>query len=239
MSTGDNMVAGSQLGEAPKPAKRPRSAAATRAAILDSALRAFSRAGYDGVGTREIARDAGVTAMLVTRYFGSKEALFAAAVEVALAGDPAHSLRGFLRDVGDNFASEGNSASNNCPHTLAAGSNTKLAGHIANLIVAKTGPPRGPVDPILLVLRSAPNERAAAIIRDSIERHFERPLRTRLGGPWIAERVALLLAILSGFQLMRRVIRTEALTNGDSTFLEAQLAQLLQGLISGQASAAN
>jgi AcrR family transcriptional regulator len=237
MSTGDNMSAGSHLGEPLKPAKRPRSAATTRAAILDSALRAFSRAGYDGVGTREIARDAGVTAMLVNRYFGSKEALFAAAVEVALAGDPAHSLRGFLRDAVDNFGPEGNSAANNCPHILPAGSDTELAEHIANLILAKTGPPLGPADPLLLVLRSAPNERAAAIIRDSIERHFERPLRIRLEGPWIAERAALLLAILTGFQLMRRVIRTEALTNGDSTFLEAQLAQLLQGLISGQALA--
>ena len=227
------MTAGSRLGELPKPAKRPRSAAATRAAILDSALRAFSRAGYDGVGTREIARDAGVTAMLVNRYFGSKEALFAAAVEVALAGDPAHSLRGFLRDVADNFASEREPASNNCPHPLSVGSETELAEHIANLIVAKTGPPPGPVDPLLLVLHSASNDRAASIIRESIQRHFERPLRRRLEGPWIAERAALLLAILAGFQLMRRVIRTDALTNGDTTFLEAQLTQLFQSLISG------
>jgi len=230
------MVAKSHLDVPAMHAKRPRSAAATRAAILDSALRAFSRAGYDGVGTREIARNAGVTAMLVNRYFGSKEALFAAAVAVALAGDPAHSLRGFLRDVDDKFASERlperEPGSNNCQHTLIAGSKTELAEHIANLIVAKTGPPPGPVDPLLLVLRSASNDRAASIIRESIERHFERPLRTRLEGQWIAERVALLLAILAGFQLMRRVIRTDALANGDSTFLEAQLTQLFQGLIS-------
>jgi hypothetical protein len=162
-------------------------------------------------------------------------------VEVAFAGDPAHSVRGFLRDFAGNFASERlperKPASNNCPHTLIAGSETELAGHIANLIVAKTGPPPGPVDPLMLVLRSAANDRAASIIRESIQRHFERPLRTRLEGEWIAERAALLLAILAGFQLMRRVIRTDALTNGDSTFLEAQLTQLFQGLISGQALA--
>ena len=62
---------------------RPRNAAATREAILDSAIRSFARAGYDGVGVREIARDAGVTAMLVNRYFGSKELLFAEAVEAS------------------------------------------------------------------------------------------------------------------------------------------------------------
>jgi hypothetical protein len=47
----------------------------------------------------------------------------------------------------------------------------------------------------------------------------------------------LLLAVLAGFQLMRRIIRTDALANGDSAFLEAQLTQLFQVLISGQASA--
>jgi AcrR family transcriptional regulator len=64
---------------------RRRDAAATRDAILHSALVAFTRHGYDGVGVREIAGAAGVTAMLVNRYFGSKEQLFAEVVEVAFA----------------------------------------------------------------------------------------------------------------------------------------------------------
>jgi AcrR family transcriptional regulator len=55
---------------------RPRDAAATKRAILDSALVAFSRSGFDGTGTREIAGNAGVDPRLITRYFGSKEALF-------------------------------------------------------------------------------------------------------------------------------------------------------------------
>jgi AcrR family transcriptional regulator len=55
---------------------RSRDAAATRQAILDSALVAFSRSGFDGTGTREIAGNAGVDPRLITRYFGSKEALF-------------------------------------------------------------------------------------------------------------------------------------------------------------------
>src|ERR1700754_1767178 len=59
---------------------RRRNAAATRAAILTSAREAFARAGYDGAGVREIAKGAGVTAMLVNRYFGSKERLFAEVV---------------------------------------------------------------------------------------------------------------------------------------------------------------
>ncbi len=64
---------------------RRRDAAATREAILRSALVAFTSHGYDGVGVRDIAGAAGVTAMLVNRYFGSKEQLFAEVVEVAFA----------------------------------------------------------------------------------------------------------------------------------------------------------
>ena len=67
------------------PPTRRRDAAATRDAILRSALVAFTSHGYDGVGVREIANAAGVTAMLVNRYFGTKERLFAEVVEVAFA----------------------------------------------------------------------------------------------------------------------------------------------------------
>src|SRR5258708_35651722 len=67
------------------PPKHRRNAIATRQAILDSALMAFTRSGYNGVGVREIAKGAGVTAMLVNRYFGSKKQLFAEAVETAVA----------------------------------------------------------------------------------------------------------------------------------------------------------
>ena len=61
--------------------KRTRNAAATRAAILGSARAAFVRSGYDGAGLREIAETAGVTAMMVNRYFGSKQLLFAEVLE--------------------------------------------------------------------------------------------------------------------------------------------------------------
>src|ERR1700733_4572539 len=62
-----------------------RNAATTREAILVSARRAFARAGYDGAGVREIAKGAGVTAMMVNRYFGSKEQLFAEVVGEVMA----------------------------------------------------------------------------------------------------------------------------------------------------------
>jgi AcrR family transcriptional regulator len=67
----------------PAAAPRRRDAAATRTAILHAAREAFTRLGYDGVGVREIAREAGVDTRLITRYFGSKEGLFTEVVDLA------------------------------------------------------------------------------------------------------------------------------------------------------------
>ena len=61
--------------------KRKRDAAATREAILEAATRRFATQGYERAGAREIAADAGVTAALVNRYFGSKEGLFAEVIK--------------------------------------------------------------------------------------------------------------------------------------------------------------
>lgn len=61
--------------------ERRRDATATKAALAASARRLFAVGGYDAVGLREIAVDAGVNAALAIRYFGSKEGLFRAAVE--------------------------------------------------------------------------------------------------------------------------------------------------------------
>ena len=66
---------------------RPRNASATRDAMLAAARERFARHSYDDVGLRDVARDAGVDAALISRYFGSKEDLFrdrAIVLELAL-----------------------------------------------------------------------------------------------------------------------------------------------------------
>ena len=77
---------------------RKRNAEDTRKAILASARRAFAEVGYDGAGLRGIAEAAGVTAMMVGRYFGSKEQLFAAVV--------ADTMRDPVILSGDNITSD-------------------------------------------------------------------------------------------------------------------------------------
>jgi AcrR family transcriptional regulator len=183
-------------------ARRRRNAVATRDAILQSALAAFAHRGYDGVGVREIAQTAGVTAVLVNRYFGSKERLFAAAVEVMFADS-----------------------------SLFAGDAATLTQRLAALVVSKCGKDAHPSDPLLLLLRSAPNPRAAEILRDNIARHCEQPLKSFMRGRKKAERAAIVLALIVGLQLFHKVIGNKALADANGTSLSGDLKLMLERLI--------
>ncbi|MGI5237711.1 TetR family transcriptional regulator [Dactylosporangium sp. CA-139066] len=75
----------------------PRRSDASRAAILRAARIRFSRDGYQRATIRAIAADAEIDPSMVMRYFGNKERLFAAAVDIDLrlpdvAGLPAEGL---------------------------------------------------------------------------------------------------------------------------------------------------
>jgi AcrR family transcriptional regulator len=58
---------------------------ATRAAILDAARRRFAADGFRKATIRAIAAEAGIDPAMVMRYYGSKDDLFAAAVDIDLA----------------------------------------------------------------------------------------------------------------------------------------------------------
>jgi len=53
----------------------------TRDSLLNAAITLFAERGYDAIGTREIETTAGVKRGLITYHFGSKEALWKAAME--------------------------------------------------------------------------------------------------------------------------------------------------------------
>ncbi|MEV6285631.1 helix-turn-helix domain-containing protein [Kribbella sp. NPDC051770] len=82
-----------------------RDAEATRQRILTAAVDAFAAYGFDGASTRTIAGSAGVDPRLITRYYGSKEALFEQVVEktyehplMMLPGDNLVMARSLLSD---------------------------------------------------------------------------------------------------------------------------------------------
>ncbi len=65
----------------PPPARGPVARAARRAGILRAAASAFARSGYAATSMDEIAAEAGITKLVVYRYFDSKEALYRSVLE--------------------------------------------------------------------------------------------------------------------------------------------------------------
>lgn len=190
--------------ESPSPARK-RNAAATRDAILQSAHACFVRLGYDGAGVREIASGAGVTAMLVNRYFGSKEKLFAEVMSRDLSA-PTILTRERL-----------DSAS--------------LAKEMARLLVAITAKDATALDGFQMMLRSAASERAAEIAKGEIEKHHQHNLAAVLQGPLAPERAALALSLVAGVQIMRKMIGLDALTKADPAALTRLLEPIFEALI--------
>ena len=186
---------------------RQRNAGATRTAILTSARRAFARAGYDGAGLREIAADAGVTAMMVNRYFGSKERLFAAVIAEVM--------------TTPIILTPTNLASPALGEALAAG------------LINQTQAGATPLDGFLIMMHSASSSRAAAIGRVQIERHYHRTLTAALHGDHAPQRAALVLSLVAGVQVMRQMIGLSALTDAKPAALIKILAPIFQRLVDG------
>jgi len=74
-------AAGSRAGPQRKPGVRERAAQATRESLLRAAIKVFARHGLDGGSVGRIAAVAGSYERMIYYYFGSKEALFVAALE--------------------------------------------------------------------------------------------------------------------------------------------------------------
>ena len=187
---------------------RKRDAAATRAAILSSARQVFARAGYDGAGVREIAAGAGVTAMLVNRYFGSKEELFAEAITAANA-TPTIATDAVLTSEHPGRA-------------------------IARALVAITRAGDTPLEGFLMLLNSASSPRAAEIGRAVIEAGHQATVARALHGRHVEQRAALILSLVAGFQMMRQSIGLGALAEAEPDVLANLLAPLFEQLVKGE-----
>lgn len=184
-----------------------RDAAATRSAILASAVRAFSAQGYDGAGVREIAAGAGVTAMLVNRYFGSKEKLFAEAVAATME-----------RPV---ILSDANLGAANRPRAMA------------KALVAITAPGETPLDGLQILVKSAASKAAARIARLEIDKRNQKRLSSALQGAHAGERAAIVFALVAGFQLMRQSLELPVLKTVAPETLAKLLTPLFAQLLDG------
>ena len=172
-----------------------RTAAGTRKALLDAARIAFTSNGFDQVGVREITGAVGVNVSLVNRYFGSKEALFAETLDVALGFDAMFVEKEFL-------------------------------GALATFALDKTVD-RGQFDPIVLMLRSAPVDKAQPILRQFLADQAIQPLAARIGGEAATERASLIVGFLLGVVIMRGIIKCEPLASSQRNDLALLIEQII------------
>ncbi|MCP3769741.1 TetR family transcriptional regulator [Streptomyces sp. MAR25Y5] len=199
-------------GTAPRRRGRPPRAesADTRDRILDAAREEFSERGYDKTSVRGIAKSAGVDSALVHHYFGTKEQVFEAAVEVAFApvlkGRQAV-LDAPLEEVGERMT-------------------RMILGLWENPVTRA---------PLLAIVRSAVNnETAAGVFRRLVAGQLLRRIAGRLDLPDAELRAELAAAQLVGIAMIRYVIKVEPLASADAERIVERVAPVVQGHLTGR-----
>ncbi|MFE9941026.1 TetR/AcrR family transcriptional regulator [Streptomyces hirsutus] len=199
-------------GAAPRRRGRPprTESADTRDRILDAAREEFSERGYDKTSVRGIAKSAGVDSALVHHYFGTKEQVFEAAVEVAFApvlkGRQAV-LDAPLEEVGERM--------------------TRMILGLWENPVTRT--------PLLAIIRSAVNnETAAGVFRRLVAGQLLRRIAGRLDLPDAELRAELAAAQLVGIAMVRYVIKVEPLASADVEQIVERVAPVVQGHLTGR-----
>ncbi|MGW1793884.1 TetR/AcrR family transcriptional regulator, partial [Streptomyces tubercidicus] len=182
-------------GNQPDPGARER--------ILAAARTEFAARGYDKTSVRGIAKAAGVDAALVHHYFGTKEQVFAAAIELTFA--PAltmpDALAGGGADVGERMA-------------------RFMFGVWENPVSRQ---------PLLAIMRSAlTNETAAAVLRGLIERRMLQRVAGELDVPDPEFRVQMAAGHLIGIAMLRYVIKMDPVASADPEEIIAMVAPALQ-----------
>ncbi|MFF8031828.1 TetR family transcriptional regulator [Streptomyces sp. NPDC016626] len=197
-------------GAARRRGRPPRTeSAGTRDRILGAAREEFSARGYEKTSVRGIAKSAGVDSALVHHYFGTKEQVFEAAVEGALA--PAFAARDAVLDAPLEEVGE----------------------RMTRMIIGLWENPVTRV-PLLAIVRSAVNnETAAGVFRRLIAGQLLRRIAGRLGPSDAELRAELAAAQLVGIAMIRYVIRVEPLASADAEQIIARVAPVVQGHLTG------
>ena len=181
----------------------------TRDAILAAARERFSAHGFDRVRMRDVAADAGVDVALVTYHFGSKDGLFAAALEMptpmaALMADVLE--HGEVDDFGERFLRR----------VLEVWGDERTGGALVALVrSAMSHPP------------------AAEALRAFVQTELLSRVAGRLDAPDAEKRAALFGSQLIGLMLYRHVLHVEPVASMDREELVRRAAPALQRHLTG------
>jgi AcrR family transcriptional regulator len=183
------------------PRGRRPAGADTRAAIEAAARRRFAEVGYPRTTMRAIAADAGVDPRLITHFFGSKQALFVAVVDLPF--DPDVAFEALLASGGKDVGA-------------------RLAGFVLDLLERPQSR-----NTILGVIRAAASEEEAALqIRELLASRLLGPLARRVGADQPDLRAALMASQVVGLTFARYVVGFPVLLEADRDTLVAMLGRV-------------
>ena len=178
----------------------------TREAILLAARRSFGARGYDATSLRSIAKQADVDPALLVHYFGTKDALFAAALEVTMS-----------------------------PISMFDGLATMSTSEAATLIVRRyllMLDQEQTRDVILGLLRSAvSSERAATMLREFLGQAMLASLSALIDHPDRQLRASLVVAQLIGIAMLRHVVRADAVASASNEELVSRVAPVIESYL--------
>jgi AcrR family transcriptional regulator len=184
----------------------------TRDAILDAARLRFAEHGYDRATIRDIAARASVDPALVIHYFGTKETLFAEALELPV--EPTEILT----------------------PGMAAGPD--LLGVTIVRTFLETWEPAETRVRLTAMLRSAlTNEAAMGMIRDLLVREVFGPITAALGVPDAQLRATLVGSQFVGLAIMRYIGRIEPLASASVDDVVAAIGPTVQRYLKGDLGA--
>ncbi|MFF0555378.1 TetR family transcriptional regulator [Streptomyces sp. NPDC020472] len=174
-----------------------------RERILEAARAQFAERGYDKASVRGIAKAAGVDPALVHHYFGTKDEVFAAAVEVSF--EPAAVVPAIL-----------------------GGPREAIGERLARFFIGVWENPASRA-PLLAIVRSAlTHEAAAKVLRTFVLRRLLERIAAELDVPDPAFRAELAASHMIGIVIMRYVIQVEPLASADPERIVEQVAPTLQ-----------
>ncbi|HEX4699331.1 MAG TPA: TetR family transcriptional regulator [Actinomycetes bacterium] len=181
---------------------RPADGGDRRTAIVAAARAEFAAKGYAAASIRGIAREAGVDPALVHHYFGTKEQVFVAAMELPF--DPAERL----------------------PEVLA-GDPARLGERLVRLFVSIWDEPDFRA-PMLGLLRSAmTGDQGATMLREFVGGALLGRVAAAVGNV-DPLRVQAAAAQMVGVVLLRHVVRLEPLASASQEDLVALVAPVVQ-----------
>lgn len=206
------MTAAERTPGADTPARRRRGrrpgGTDTRAALLDAARAEFADRGFDGATVRVIADRAGVDPAMVNHWFGGKEQLFMAALDLPID-----------------------------PSTLVAevvpGDPEQLGARIVERFLTIWDHTGGGRRLAALVRSVASHETAAALMRQMITRILVRRVVASAAPDQVDFRATLVGSQLIGLGMVRYVLRLEPLASADHATVVAAMAPTVQRYLTG------